>query len=166
MAPKSSNSDNKSITTLHAIKFERLDELDNKLLELMLAGFSNNEMAAKTAKPLSTIQRRSRELVESGIISRKFELNHAILDYRVFHLHVYVNGADAGEIAKRVRDADGAQSVSVHIGNSDIVAKYVCKSSHDLMEIIGDVKKIDGVIRVEWSEEIYSLPPPPSSSIM
>ncbi|MGI0020092.1 MAG: Lrp/AsnC family transcriptional regulator [Nitrososphaera sp.] len=129
------------------------------MLELMLAGFSSAEMAGKLAKPLSTVQRRSRNLIQSGLIEHRYELNYKKLGYRVAYLHVYVNGADVNVISHKVRQVDGAKSVSVHIGNSDIVAKYACKTNQELMEIIGRVRKIDGVQRVVWSEEVYALPP-------
>jgi hypothetical protein len=49
-------------------------------------------------------------------------------------------------------------SVSIHIGNSDVVAEYVCKETSELLALIANVKHLDAVDRVVWSEEVTSMP--------
>lgn len=47
--------------------------------------------------------------------------------------------------------------VAVHIGNSDLVALFVYKNSKQLLDTISESKKIPGVERVLWSEEVYFI---------
>ena len=49
------------------------------------------------------------------------------------------------------------QSTSIHIGNSDIVGLFVFKETQQLLDIITECKKIEGVERVVWSEEVMSI---------
>lgn len=132
--------------------------LDKRLLELMLEGFSNSEIARKTARPLSTIQRRTTNLLRSGLIRQKYELDYSKMGYRTGYMHVYVDDGDVRQIAEKVHEVADVESVSIHVGNSDIVAKYVCKASSDLMTLQSSLKHIGGVEKVVWSEEVLLLP--------
>ncbi|CAN5564421.1 hypothetical protein BH18THE1_BH18THE1_08250 [soil metagenome] len=49
----------------------------------------------------------------------------------------------------------GILSVAVHIGNSDHVALFIYKDSKQLLDTISESKKINGVVRVLLSEEVY-----------
>jgi hypothetical protein len=51
----------------------------------------------------------------------------------------------------------GILSVAVHIGNSDLVALFIYKDTGQLLRTINEAKKIKGVERVLWSEEIYFI---------
>ena len=55
------------------------------------------------------------------------------------------------------RQDQGIISVAVHIGNSDLVALFVYKNSKQLLDTISESKKIPGVERVLWSEEVYFI---------
>ena len=45
-------------------------------------------------------------------------------------------------------------SVSIHIGNSDIVAEYACRDSTGLMGLLAQIKGVPTVGRIVWSEEV------------
>jgi hypothetical protein len=49
------------------------------------------------------------------------------------------------------------QSTSVHIGNSDIVGLFVFQETQHLLDILSNCKKIEGVERVVWSEEVMRV---------
>ena len=53
---------------------------------------------------------------------------------------------------------DGILSSSVHIGNSDIVGDYVYEDSEQLVDTISNIKHMENVERVLWSEAVYSVP--------
>ena len=53
---------------------------------------------------------------------------------------------------------DGILSSSVHVGNSDIVGDYVYEDSEQLVDTISNIKHMENVERVLWSEEVYSVP--------
>ena len=53
---------------------------------------------------------------------------------------------------------DGILSSSVPVGNSEIVGEFVYKDSDELVDTISNLKHLDGVSRVLWSEEVFSVP--------
>jgi DNA-binding Lrp family transcriptional regulator len=135
-----------------------LDELDVQILDLMVAGARSKEIAAKLTKPLSTVQRRIRQLFESGAVRPSIELNYGTLGLKKGELFVYVNNGNIGEIAGKLTGIQGVLDVSVHIGNSDVIVTFMYKNSSHLLEFTSAVRDISGVEKVVWSEEIYRLP--------
>ena len=108
---------------------------------------------------MSTIQRRTRKLFEKEIISTKIELNYEKLGYKRGLLHVYLQKGQLDRIGQIVVEKRGILSVSVHVGNSDLVALFVYRDSKDLIETMTNIKEIEGVERVLWSEEVYFISP-------
>ena len=129
------------------------DETDLKILKLMMSGFSNADIAAELKKPL-TIQRRSRLLVASGLIEMKYRIDYKKLGYKKGFLHVYLKDGKIYEVAEALRKIDHVLSVSIHIGNSDVVAEYVTFDSSELLTLMADIKHLPTVDRVVWSEEV------------
>jgi hypothetical protein len=56
-------------------KPEKIDELDAKMMNLMVQGHPNKEISKRLKVPLSTVQRRSRYLIAKGSISVRAEIN-------------------------------------------------------------------------------------------
>jgi hypothetical protein len=52
------------------------------------------------------------------------------------------------------------ESTSIHIGNSDIVGFFVFSKAQHLLDIMSECKKIEGVDRVLWSEEVMNVSEP------
>ena len=52
---------------------------------------------------------------------------------------------------------EGILAVTIHVGNSDVVAEFVYDNSEDLVDIIALIKQIQGVDKVQWSEEVYRV---------
>src|ERR671937_547833 len=84
-----------------------IDQLDSKILMLMAVGSSNTQIAEKLRKPLSTVQRRTRQLITSGIIEPRYHIDYKKFGYKTGLLHIYVSngntrtiGEKVGEIAK------------------------------------------------------------------
>ena len=73
-------------------------------------------------------------------------------------IHLYINNVDAMAVSQKLADISGVVAVSIHIGNSDIVGDIVYKNSMEVLELIARCKRIEGVMRVVWSEEVYSMP--------
>jgi hypothetical protein len=44
------------------------------------------------------------------------------------------------------------------VGNSDIVADFVYRDSEQIIEIVSSIKRLDGIDKAVWSEEVYVLP--------
>jgi hypothetical protein len=73
-------------------------------------------------------------------------------------LHVYLSDGDIASSTLQVSNMDGILSTSVHIDNSDVVGKFVYEDNEKLVDTISNMKHMDGVPKVLWSEVIYSLP--------
>ena len=71
---------------------------------------------------------------------------------------MYLRNGDIKESALKVSKMDGILSSSVHVGNSDVVAHYVYEDSEQLVDTISNIKHMENVERVLWSEEVYSVP--------
>lgn len=137
----------------------KTDEIDIKILGLLLIGKNNKEISTEIGIPLSTIQRRVRRLIFSGIIETQTRLNYKILGYRSGLLHIYLKNGDAQGISQIILKIKNVTSVEIHVGNSDILGHIIYKESEDLLNIISQIKKMESVERVLWSERVYQSPP-------
>jgi Lrp/AsnC family transcriptional regulator, regulator for asnA, asnC and gidA len=134
-----------------------VDDIDKKIIELLISNHNNASISKKLHIPLSTIQRRTRKLFENRLVSTKIELNYEKLGYKRGLLHIYLQKGLMKKIGQIVVEKIGMLSVSVHVGNSDLVALFVYRDSKDLLETINEIKQIEGVERVMWSEEVYFI---------
>ena len=142
-----------------------IDNIDKKIIELLLSNHDNSAIAKKLKIPLSTIQRRTRKLFEKELVSTKVELNYQKLGYKRGLLHIYLQKGLMEQIGKSIVKKRGMLSVSVHVGNSDLVALFVYRDTKDLIETIGEIKEIVGVDRVLWSEEVYFITSPSEKNL-
>lgn len=136
---------------------DTLDYRDKEILQLLLAGMPNRAIANRLQIPLSTVQRRARRLFDRGIVNSRIELNYEKLGLRRGLLHVYMRDGDIQALAKKVATIKGVQTTSIHIGNSDVLGFFVFKDAGQLLDIMNQSKKIEGVDRVVWSEEVFIL---------
>ena len=140
-----------------SMKNGRIDKLDAEIIQLLLKGKNSKYIAKKVKSPLSTVQRRTRKLFEEQLIVSTVELNYEKLGYKRGLLHLYLTDGLVDEVGQNLADRPGILSVAVHIGNSDLVALFIYKDSKELLETISESKKIKGVERVLWSEEVYFI---------
>ena len=134
----------------------RLDSIDLKLMDLIILGISSRECAKILNKPVSTIQRRARLLVQRGFLKPTIELRHNRLGLKKGFLHVYLEDGNVSEIVDKLLARDGIYSASAHLGNSDVIGMFVYRDSRDVLDLITWAKHQQGVERVVWSEEVYS----------
>ena len=138
-------------------KTNRIDKLDAEIIQLLLKGKNSKYIANKVKSPLSTVQRRTRKLFEEELIVSTVELNYEKLGYKRGLLHLYLSDGMVDEVGRNLAERAGILSVAVHIGNSDLVALFIYKDSKQLLDTISESKKIKGVERVLWSEEVYFI---------
>ena len=140
----------------------KLDNLDFRIISLMALGQDNKQISSILKVPLSTIQRRTKRILESKIVNVEYVPNFKKLDIKTSLLHIYVRDSQVQNTAEKIAKMDGIYSCSVHIGNSDIVSEFIhSDSSEDVVKIIGAIKQIDNVEKVLWSEEVFKLPKHP-----
>ncbi|HEY7572522.1 MAG TPA: hypothetical protein VH796_14240 [Nitrososphaeraceae archaeon] len=135
-----------------------LDKLDYQVISLMTLGLDNKTISKDLKTPLSTIQRRTRILLRLGYVSQVFQPNYKKLGLKKGLLHVYIRNGEMKKVAQDLLSNDGIMSAGVHVGNSDIVGEFVYEDSEQLVDLISQVKEMERVDRVVWSEEVFLLP--------
>jgi DNA-binding Lrp family transcriptional regulator len=150
----------KSLSSSSAVGFtpsRKMDPLDIKIMSLMVSGLPNKQIASKLKVPLSTIQRRTRKLIEKGMISMRAEVNLQMMGFKKGLIHVYISNGNIDQIARKISLLDPIESVEIHIGNSDMIGNTIYNDSKQLLQTISDIKKIEGVEKIVWSEEVYNF---------
>jgi DNA-binding Lrp family transcriptional regulator len=135
-----------------------IDSVDVKIIDLLIGGLKSRQIAERLDRPLSTVQRRIRKLFEEGIVKSSVELAYKRLGLKRGDLFVYLRSGDVRSIADRIAGMEGILDVSIHIGNSDIMGRFMYTDSAHLLEFTSRVRQLEGVERVVWSEEVYQVP--------
>jgi DNA-binding Lrp family transcriptional regulator len=136
----------------------KIDEKDIKIISSLLSGYDNQQISSEFKIPLSTIQRRARIILQSGLLKHYFRPDYRRLGLKKGMIHVYLRDGDMKFTAEKISGMEGVTSVSIHIGNSDIVADFVYRDSEQIIDIVSSIKRLAGVENTVWSEEVYVLP--------
>lgn len=138
--------------------FPKIDSTDIRILGLLTIGFNNKQISDELKIPLSTTQRRTRNIIQRGLVTNNFIPNYKQLGLKNGMIHVYLADGNIRSTAQKISEMNGITSVSVHVGNSDIVGEFVYEDSEQLVDILSSIKKLEGVNSAVWSEEVYVLP--------
>jgi DNA-binding Lrp family transcriptional regulator len=136
----------------------QLDKIDFKIILLLVLDYDNKKISSSLKIPLSTIQRRTRRILQSGMVKVEYTPNFKKLGIKKGLLHTYLRDGLLRETAEKESEMEGVLSTTIHVGNSDVVSEFVYEASEDLVDIIAAIKQIEGVDRVVWSEEVFRLP--------
>jgi predicted RND superfamily exporter protein len=134
------------------------DKTDYRVISLLVLGYDNKKISSTLKVPLSTIQRRTRIILLAGIVTLEYIPNFKMLDIKKGLLHTYLRDGKLRKTAEKISEMEGILSVTLHVGNSDVVSEFVYDNSEELVDIIAAIKEIEGVDKVMWSEEIFRLP--------
>jgi DNA-binding Lrp family transcriptional regulator len=145
--------------------FGQLDKLDFKIISLLILGYENKQTARELGIPLSTVQRRSRNIIRNGLVDMRIQPNFRKIGVKKGLLHVYLKTGDLRETAAIISKLDGILGTGVHVGNSDVVSHFVYEDSDQLIGTIVKIKRLESVERVLWSEEVYEIPIDPNNVI-
>ncbi len=135
-----------------------LDKIDYKIISLLIPGFENKEISRELGIPLSTVQRRTRNIIRNGLVEVRVQPNFRKIGVKKGLLHVYIKSGEIKESAEQISKLDGVLNSSVHVGNSDVVAEFVYEDSEQLIDTIIKIKRLENVERVLWSEEVFTIP--------
>jgi DNA-binding transcriptional regulator LsrR (DeoR family) len=122
----------------------------------LCAGNNNRQISTQLKIPLSTIQRRTRNIISSGIVNLWIQPNFQRLGLKRGSLHIDLDNGDIRKSVTQLSKMDGMISSSVQIGNSDVVPEYAYENTR-LMDTITNIKHMEGVAGVKWSEEVYRI---------
>lgn len=143
--------------------FTILDKIDYKIISLLIPGLENKEISKELGIPLSTIQRRTRNIIKNGLVEIKIQPNFRRIGLKKGLLHIYIHTGNIKETALEISKFDGVLSTSVHVGNSDIVAEFIYEDSEQLIDTIVKIKRLESVERVLWSEEVFTISVDPNN---
>ena len=135
-----------------------IDETVVRLLELLIKNHTNKQMSSSLKIPLSTTQRRVRNLIEKGFIVSKNYIDFTKFGFKSGSIHIYLSDGNMDSILDKISKLKGVTLLEVHIGNSDIIAGVVYKEGKDLLNIIAAIKGMVGVDKIVWSERIFEYP--------
>jgi len=135
-----------------------IDETDIKIMNLMVLYKTNREISKDLTIPLSTIQRRVRNLITAGYIVSNIQINYQKFGFKTGLVHVYLRNGNIEELASKIQNLDQITYIEIHIGNSDILGNVVYKEGRELMNLISAIKKMYGVDKIVWSERVYQSP--------
>jgi DNA-binding Lrp family transcriptional regulator len=133
-----------------------LDNIDFKIISQLITNHDNKQISQELNIPLSTIQRRVRNILLSGIVTMNLEPDFKRRGIKKGLIHVYLRDGNIKKRAHEVAKLDGMLTVSVHVGKSDIVGEFVYEDSAHLADAISAIKHMGGVERVLSSEEVYA----------
>jgi len=134
-----------------------IDELDFQLLNLLLKGYDNKQIANAIDNPLSTIQRRTRLIYSRGLARPKIEPNYAKLGFKKGFLAVRLKGGRISKLVEMLQKIDGIISISANIGSFQIICTIIFHDTIDLWNMISDIQGLENVKDTLWSEEIYNF---------
>ena len=137
---------------------ERFDKIDIQILELLTENHSNMHISKTLRIPLSTIQRRVRKLIGKGFVTSRNYIDFTKFGFKLGSLHIYLKNGNVNSILDKVSKLKGVISLEVHIGNLDIIAKVVYNQGLDLLDLITNIKNMEGIDRIVWSERILEYP--------
>jgi DNA-binding Lrp family transcriptional regulator len=138
--------------------YKLIDKIDQRLIDLLLRGYTNKKIASEAGSPLSTIQRRIRNIFENEYIHRKNELNHRKLGLRKGYLLISLKGDYSHQVAEKISRIKGITCISLVTGSIDILCVCLFRDTDHLFKIIETIKTIERVEKVLWSEEVRMIP--------
>ncbi len=135
-----------------------MDEKDAEILAALKQDgrMTTREVARKTGIPISTVHKRMKKLVETGVIKR-FTLD---LDYdkigKGLAAYVLINAdlkqlkrmkKDQYDLVKQIQRVPNVDQVEVVIGGGDIIAQLHVADMKELNAVLlGKIQAIDGIV--------------------
>ncbi len=143
---------------MKSILSSKFDKTDIQILDLLIQNHNNKRISSTLNIPLSTIQRRVRQLIKKDLVISKNHVDFTKFGLITGNLHIYLRDGNVDTILDKVSKLKGVISLEVHIGNSDIIAEIVYEEGRELFSLIASIKKMEGVDRIVWSERILEYP--------
>jgi DNA-binding Lrp family transcriptional regulator len=117
---------------------------------------SSLALAKKLDIPLSTLQRR-RARIENAILKRNYSFNYKAFGARIGDLIVSVDRGKSKEIAQNLlkKYKNNIVSCDTRINSEhNVSARIIYKNTEELFHLIENIKTMDYVTGVSWSEMV------------
>jgi DNA-binding Lrp family transcriptional regulator len=136
---------------------DSFDEIDLKLLNLFLRYKNNKRIAQESKIPLSTVKRRTKNMLNGGLVSQKVEINYNKLGINKAFLFINTSKKEHSVIVTDLFKINQILSISVTLYNFDLICIVVFKDNKELSGIVSATKKTPGVKKVLIAQEIDML---------
>ena len=139
-----------------------MDRLNKSIInELIQDPYLTSERIAKKIEvPLSTVQRR-RTALERSILTKTYILDLGIFGWRITDLIIGIDKGDPHSTARNIvqENSENIMSTSLRLGSQEINlgAQIRYKSSQELHQILQNIRALDNIGRVEWSEIVEEV---------
>ena len=96
-------------------KVYKLDVIDQRIISLLLFGSDHKNISSTLHIALSTVQRRTRNILHLKIRAKEYNLNCKILGISKILLHIYLRDGNLKSTAEKISEMDGIISVALTI---------------------------------------------------
>jgi DNA-binding Lrp family transcriptional regulator len=118
----------------------------------------SSEIAAKLKIPLSTIQRRRSNLEKNSILKKNYTLDFKKLGLRISEISVATRNGESQNVMNVFynKHKKNIVNMALRIGNPDtnISFRVAYSDSIELFSLLEEIKEMEMVSMVEWSEYI------------
>jgi DNA-binding Lrp family transcriptional regulator len=135
-----------------------MDRIDKSIVNELIQDphLTSKYISKKIKVPLSTVQRR-RTALERSILNKTYSLDLGIFGWRIADLLIGMrNGGDPHSTASNIvqENSKNIVSASLRIGSPEVNlgAQIRYKSSQELHRILQNIKALDNINSVGWSE--------------
>jgi DNA-binding Lrp family transcriptional regulator len=121
---------------------------------------TSESISKKIKVPLSTVQRR-RTTLERSVLNKKYSLDLSTFGWRIADLLIGMNNGDPQSTARNVvqENSKNIVSASLRIGSPEVnLGAQICyRSSQELHQILQNIRALDNIDRVGWSEIVEEV---------
>ncbi|MDA4116381.1 MAG: winged helix-turn-helix transcriptional regulator [Thaumarchaeota archaeon] len=138
-----------------------LSGIDRKILAILLEAdrrVSSSEMSKRLGIPMSTVQRRRKQLEKEYIIAN-YSLNSKNFGWRTVDLLIATERGATLQVGKELLKRRDVSSVASMLGEHaiNLRAEALVMSNTELLRLLEAVKAIDGVRDVLWCEVVETI---------
>ncbi len=139
----------------------QLSDIDRKMLRLLLDSeghIPTHEISLQLGVPLSTVQRRRKRLEDTCLI-KTYTLDPMKFGYRRIDLLIYTVGGETMNIGRELLKREEVTSAFRTIGEHtiDLRVEVFVKDNGILLDLLEQVKTMNGVRDVIWTEAIATI---------
>ena len=141
--------------------FSHLSESDMKMLKLLLnseGSVSSDELSQQLKVPIDSIKQQRKRLEETYLI-KGYSIDPIKFGWRRIDLLIYTEGKQTMIIGKALLKLNEVTSVTRMIGEHtiDLRVEVFVKDNRELLNLIEEMKTMNGVRDVIWTEVVETI---------
>jgi len=138
-----------------------LSRLDKEILKILLnpdGRLSSEVLSKRTGSPISTIQRRRKQL-EKEYLELSYTLIIEKFGWRRVDLLISTTSGKTDTIANQLLEREEVVYVGKSIGEHtiDLRAEIIVRDNAELLDVLEEVKAMEGVRDTVWSEIVHVI---------